>query len=154
MPSAAREFRGGFNLNQDIAAPPGRRPTNGRFLPGIVARRNHPVVDNPVRRGQRPWTWNHGIAWYAAPTYWGGGFWGPYALDEPSYVPITPDSPGATLLENYQLTQTPCGQPDLVVLYGPDDSVICTFPNDIVAPGYYDVDWSNLMLVSREESAP
>ena len=110
------------------------------------------------------------MSWAPAPSYWGGGFWGPFAfgvaaavlgvaaygtyLDPTSnvYFPsyqVAPGSPGVTLLENYQLTQTPCGPPGLVVIFGPDNSVICAAPNDLVGPGAYDLDPSNLTLVSQ-----
>jgi hypothetical protein len=127
-------------------------------------------VTNPIRRGQRPWDWNRGVTWAPAPAYWGGGFWGPFSLGVaaaalgaaafgtytdpasnvyyPSYQ-VAPGSPGATMLENYQLAQTPCGPPGLVVIFGPDNSVICAAPNDLVGPGEYDLDSSNLTLVSQ-----
>jgi hypothetical protein len=53
------------------------------------------------------------------------------------------------LLQNYQLQQVPCGPPDLVVIYGPDNSVICAAPNTIVAPGYYNLDPTTLTIVSQ-----
>jgi len=65
----------------------------------------------------------------------------------PSYQ-AEPDSPGAQLLQDYGLQQTDCGPPDLVVIWGPDNSVICAFPNDTVAPGNYDIDPSTFTLVS------
>jgi hypothetical protein len=189
---------GGFNLQRDITAPVGRpaaparagnvsapavnarppfnarlpvesRPSlNGR-LPVDVSRR-HRIVTNPVRRGESAWEWNRGVVWAAAPAYWGGGFWGPFAFgatavalgaaaygsfvdpaanaEFPSYQ-VAPGSPGAALLENYNLTQTPCGPPDLVVIFGPDNSVICAAPNDLVGSGEYELDSSNLTLVSQ-----
>lgn len=98
------------------------------------------------------------------------GFWGPFALGLaaaavgaiaygsfidpanneviPSYQ-VAPDSAGATLLSNYQLMQTPCGPPNLVAIFGPDNTVICAQPNGLVGPGEYDVDSSNLSLVSQ-----
>jgi hypothetical protein len=36
-----------------------------------------------------------------------------------------------------------------VVIFGPDNSVICAAPNDIVGPGEYDLDSSTLTLVSQ-----
>jgi hypothetical protein len=116
-----------------------------------------------VWRNRGNWYWNRGVAWAPAPQYWGGGFWGSYALgfvtaalfgsifganDQIYSYQIAPDSPGAQLLANYQLTQTPCGPPDLVVIYGPDDSVICAYPNNLVAPGTYSVDPTTLTLSS------
>ena len=132
-------------------------PLQGRF--------HGPVVRN-THAPPRAWGWNHGVVWRSAPVYWGGGFWGPFALaaltdsllfgsivdDQnqviyPSYQ-AEPDSPGAQLLQDYGLQQTDCGPPDLVVIWGPDNSVICAFPNDTVAPGNYDVDPSTFSLVS------
>jgi hypothetical protein len=182
---------GGFNLNRDIGAPANRpvvhrppvvsRPPVVNRAP-VVSRppvANRPpvngngrrnVVANPARRGQRAWEWNRGVAWAPAPTYWGGGFWGPFALGaaaaaigtagfgsftDPSTnslltsYQVAPGSPGAALLENYQLTQTPCGPPGLVVIFGPDNSVICAAPSNLVGPGEYDLDSSNLTLVSQ-----
>jgi hypothetical protein len=135
----------------------------------------HVVLNNPAFHGRPAWNWNRGVMWQPAPRYWGGGFWGPFAfglaaaaigaalygtfLDPATneYVTsyqVAEGSPGATLLENYQLTQTPCGPPNLVVIFGPDenggdDSVICAYPNNLVGPGEYDVDPSTLTLVSQ-----
>jgi hypothetical protein len=131
--------------------------------------RNHgPVVQNP-HHWSGNWQWNRGLAWQPAPTYWGGGFWGPFAIGAlasaalfgyiadsqdqvyyPSYQ-VEPDSPGAQLLQNYGLQQTPCGQDNLVVIWGPDNSVICAFPNDTVGPGNYDLDPTTLSLVSDSQ---
>jgi hypothetical protein len=123
------------------------------------------VVTNPVYRGRPAWGWNGGTVWNPARGYWGGGFWGAFALaaatayaygsivdadNETLYsYGVAPGSPGAQLLENYQLTQTDCGQQDLVVIYGPDQSVICAYPNDLVGPGNYDVDPSGLTITSE-----
>jgi len=123
------------------------------------------AIRNPRHWGS--WGWNHGVIWYPGRLYWGGGFWGPFAFTSlgaaffygsiidyqdqmifPSYE-IAPSSPGSLLLENYGLQQTPCGPPDLVVIWGPDDSVICAYPNYLVAPGNYELDPSTLTIVSR-----
>jgi hypothetical protein len=121
------------------------------------------VVVNPRYRGPA-WGWNRGVAWYPAPAYWGGGFWGPFAIGVTSVAlygaivannqryasyQVQPSSPGATMLNNYQLTQTPCGPPNLVVVYGPNNSVICAYPNNLVSAGNYSLDTSNLSLVSQ-----
>ena len=69
------------------------------------------VVTNPVYHGYATWGWNDGYAWYAAPAYWGGGFWGPFAIGVTSAAvygsivaannatitsyQVQPDSPGA-----------------------------------------------------------
>lgn len=111
------------------------------------------------------WGWNHGIAWRPAPNYWGGGFWGQWAtaslasavlfgaiidnanqVSYPSYE-IEPDTPGSDLLNNYSLQQAPCGADNLVVIWGPDNSVICAYPNDTVLPGNYEVDESTFELI-------
>jgi hypothetical protein len=62
---------------------------------------------------------------------------------------VAPNSPGATLLNNYELTQTPCGPNGLVVIFGPDDSVICAQPNHLVHAAAYDLDAQQLSIVSR-----
>jgi hypothetical protein len=126
---------------------------------------NRNVVVNPVYRGGPAWGWNRGVVWVAAPAYYGGGFWGPFAIgvttalvwgtivNSQTHQTITsyqvqPSSPGATLLSNYQLTQTQCGPPNLVVIYGPNNSAICAYPNNLVSAGQYTVDSSNLSIVS------
>ncbi len=63
---------------------------------------------------------------------------------------VQPDSAGAKLLSSYQLTQTPCGPPNLVVIYGPNNSVICARPNSLVSAGSYTVNSSNLTIVSQK----
>jgi hypothetical protein len=122
------------------------------------------VIANP-HHFNGTWGWNHGVAWRPAPTYWGGGFWGPWALgalagavlfgaivddsaqiEYPSYQ-VEPDSPGAQALQSYGLQQTECGPPNLVVIWGPDNSVVCAVPNDPVAPGDYELDPSSLNLI-------
>jgi hypothetical protein len=152
--------------------PPGSRPiTPGRpvYRPPQPLPPNYrgPVVSNPNNWGH--YGWNHGRVWYPAPIYWGGGFWGPFALGAltgallygsivdyqdqqiyPSYQ-IQPLTPGAQLLQNYNLTQTPCGPPNLVVIWGPGNSVICAFPNNLVSPGNYQLDPSTLTLVSAPQ---
>jgi hypothetical protein len=123
------------------------------------------VVGNPVYHAYPAWGWNGGTVWYAAPNYYGGGFWGPYAIGVTTaalYGSIVaannatiasyqaqPESPGAKLLSSYRLTQTPCGPPNLVVIYGPNSSVICAQPNQLVAAGNYSVNSSNLTIVSQ-----
>jgi len=57
-------------------------------------------------------------------------------------------SPGAQLLANYDLGQTPCGSSDLVVLYGTNSGTICAYPNAIVGPGNYRIDESSLTITS------
>jgi len=134
-------------------------PYRGRFV-GPVVRNAHAPAGN--------WAWNRGVVWRPVPVYWGGGFWGPFALSAlgssllygsvvddqaqltyPSYQ-VDADTPGWDLLQDYQLQQTPCGPPDLVVIWGPDDSVICAFPNATVAPGNYQVDPATFTLVPAQ----
>lgn len=124
------------------------------------------TVTNPVYHGYSAWGWNGGVAWYAAPSYWGGGFWGAFAIGATSAAAygavvaannvtydsyqVAADSPGAKLLSSYNLTQTPCGPPNLVVIYGPNNSAICAQPNDLVAAGNYSVNSQTLTLVSEK----
>jgi hypothetical protein len=65
----------------------------------------------------------------------------------PSYG-VGASSPGAQLLDDYGLTQTQCGPPNLVVIWGPDNSVICAYPNDVVSAGIYELDPATLTLQS------
>jgi hypothetical protein len=124
------------------------------------------TVTNPVYHGYSVWGWNGGVAWYPAPYYWGGGFWGAFAIGATSAAiygsivaannvtytsyQVAQDSPGAKLLSSYRLTQTQCGPPNLVVIYGPNNSIICAFPNDLVSAGNYSVDSQTLTLVSEK----
>jgi hypothetical protein len=123
------------------------------------------VVTNPVYYRGPAWGWNGGVVWYPAPTYYGGGFWGAFALGAASaaaYGSVTANnatvssyevqqsSPGAKLLQSYQLTQTPCGPPNLVVIYGPNDSVICAKPNQLVSAGNYSVNPQTLAITSEK----
>jgi hypothetical protein len=124
---------------------------------------NGRVVVNPVYVGPA-WGWNRGVAWAPYPTYWGGGFWGPFAVgaasaalmgsvmyQNQSYTSyaVSSGSPGATLLSNYGLRQTTCGPPNLVVIYGPNFGVICAYPNNLVSPGSYAVNTNTLTLQSQ-----
>ena len=127
------------------------------------------VVSNPVYVGYPAWGWNAGVAWYPAPYYYGGGFWGAFAIGAASAATygaivaannvtynsyqVQPESAGAKLLQSYSLTQTQCGQPNLVVVYGPNNSVICAFPNNLVSAGNYSVDSKTLTIVSEKPAA-
>jgi hypothetical protein len=118
-----------------------------------------------VNRGYRgnAWGWNAGNAWAPHEDYWGGGFWGPFAFGSLGvatlifssqqsslpYYQVATSSPGAELLSDYDLAQTPCGPPDLVVIDGPDAGTICAYPNANVGPGTYGIDESTLTLVSN-----
>ena len=148
----------------DSHPPPPPRPApvvrspKGAPLRVPAPRLPHYVARVPVGRtvpqphhywGSGAWGWNGGTAWIASPDYWGGGFWGPYAaagLMTGAYFAY-PGTPGYELLQTYGLTQTPCGPPDLVAIYGPDGSEVCAFPNDSVAPGTYSVDPQTLTLI-------
>jgi hypothetical protein len=142
---------------------PNNRPPSSNYRPPNYRPSHTVVVVNPGYRGPA-WGWNRGVAWYPAPAYWGGGFWGPLAIAATSaavfgYIygqnnqqivsyQVQPNSPGAQMLMNYQLTQTPCGPDNLVVIYGPDNSVICAYPNNLVSAGTYSLDPSTLTLSS------
>jgi hypothetical protein len=139
--------------------PPGSRPVapqGGRtaYRPPQTSSPNYRgvVVSNPNHWGH--YGWNHGRVWYPAPIYWGGGFWGPFALGALTgallYGSIIDyqDQQIYPSYQIYQLTQTPCGPPNLVVIWGPGDSVICAFPNNFVDAGNYQLDPSTLTLVS------
>ncbi len=120
------------------------------------------VVVNP--RYYPAWGWNRGVAWAPYGAYWGGGFWGAFAIgaataavagsiyyanqNYTSYY-VSAGSPGATLLSNYGLRQVPCGPSGLVVIYGPNLGIICAAPNQLVAPGNYAVNVDNLTLQSQ-----
>jgi hypothetical protein len=122
------------------------------------------TVANPYYHGV--WGWNGGVAWYPAPYYWGGGFWGAFAVGVTSAAvygsivaannttytsyQVQPESPGAKLLTSYQLTQTQCGPANLVVIYGPNNSVICAYPNNLVSAGNYSVNSQTLTIVSEK----
>jgi hypothetical protein len=121
-------------------------------------------INNPRYTNQAAWTWNRNRQWNQNTSYWGGGFWGPFAIgvaiaaafgifsyDNHSYYSyeVRPDTPGAQLLNSYRLEQTPCGARNLVVIWGPDNSVICAWPNYLVGPGTYSVDPNTLTLVSQ-----
>ncbi|MGB8966537.1 MAG: hypothetical protein WCB99_12925, partial [Candidatus Cybelea sp.] len=121
------------------------------------------VVVNPIYRGPA-WGWNRGVVWAPNYGYWGGGFWGAFAVGAASAAvmgsiyynnqrytsyQVNSGSPGSTLLSNYGLQQVPCGPPGLVVIYGPSNGVICANPNGRVAAGTYAVNENNLTLQSQ-----
>jgi hypothetical protein len=134
--------------------------TNGTVYHGAV-------VTNPVYGYHATaWGWNGGVAWYPAPIYYGGGFWGAFAIGAATAAvvygsvvaanhttitsyQVAPESPGAKLLQSYKLTQTPCGPPNLVVIYGPNNSAICAYPNSLVSAGNYSADPTTLTIVSQ-----
>ena len=124
------------------------------------------TVSNPTYASYGAWGWNGGVAWYPAPYYYGGGFWGAYAIGAATAVAfgtivaannvtmtsyqVTPDSAGAKLLKSYNLTQVPCSGQNQVVIFGPNNSVICANPNNLVAAGNYSVNSQTLSLVSEK----
>ena len=129
-------------------------------------------VANPIYGVYPAWGWNTGVIWYPAPNYWGGGFWGPWPVTVvavstwgtvvyqnqtiQSYQ-VEANTPGSKLLSSYHLTQVVCGPPDLVVIYGPNNSAICATPNNLVSAGAYNLDATNLTIVSAApvaEAAP
>jgi hypothetical protein len=133
-----------------------RSGTNGYYYTGRV-------VANPVYVGPA-WGWNRGVVWAPVGTYWGGGFWGPFAVGAATAAlmgqvvyqnhtytsySVAAGSPGATLLSNYGLTQTPCGAPGQVVIYGPNFGIICANPNALVAAGNYGVNVNSLTIQSQ-----
>jgi hypothetical protein len=148
----------GFTDQRGAANP--QRGINPQQGGATVVRGGRRYIGNPVFRGPA-WGWNRGNVWAPQVGYWGGGFWGGFAIGSGLFFgslvdngvtynsyQINDDSPGATLLENYHLQQTQCGPPDLVEIYGPDNSVICAYPNDIVDAGEYTLDPSTLTIVS------
>jgi hypothetical protein len=160
----ANRPEGGLGANRPEGGPGADRPDGGLGdrPPGSA---NRPTVP-PVNPPQPNWGWNGYVAWYPAPYYWGGGFWGPWGygfttavvygeiVDEETHeteksYQVEPQSPGAKLLENYQLTQTQCGPEGLVVVHGPEKSVICATPNERVTAGHYDLDVTSLTITSR-----
>jgi hypothetical protein len=121
------------------------------------------VIVNPIYRGPA-WGWNRGVVWAPNGGYWGGGFWGAFAVGAASAAVMgsiyynnqrytsyqaSTGSPGAQLLANYGLQQVQCGPPGLVVIYGPNNGVICANPNGRVAAGTYAVNENNLTLQSQ-----
>jgi hypothetical protein len=60
---------------------------------------------------------------------------------------VQPETPGAGFLTTYQLTQVQCGSPGLVVVHGPENSVVCANPNSYVGEGSYRLDTVTLSLI-------
>ena len=127
------------------------------------------TVTNPVYGGYPRGDGTAAYAWYPAPYYYGGAFWGAFAVGAAAAVTygtivaanstpivsyeVQPSSPGAKLLASYKLTQTQCGKPNLVVIFGPNNSVICAIPNSLVVAGNYSVNTSTLTIVSEKPAA-
>ncbi len=122
----------------------------------------HPTVyrTNYVLVNPRPyasnWAWNGGYQWYPQTNYWGGGFWGPFAAvsllagqgiwDQNYYAAPSYAYPGWYLYQNYGLQPVACGRRDLVYIYGPNNGVMCAYPNQYVMGGVYYVDPGSLQL--------
>jgi len=115
-------------------------------------------IYNP--RGWNYWGWHGGSPWYPNYGYWGGGFWGAFAIgavtgaivtaaSQPQYYIVQSGTPGYTLLTNYGLTQVRCGVTNLIVINGPSGGVICAFPTNTIPAGSYIVEPSNLTLIPR-----
>ncbi len=135
---------------------------NASYASGPYRLWRGPVVGNPRR--WRWWAWNRYAIWYPVASYWGGGFWGRWSMLNPpapygavagyddsqlfTSYDVAPQSPGAQLLSDYGLTQAQCGPPNLVVIWGPDNSVICAYPNGLVGAGNYELDPATLTLRS------
>jgi hypothetical protein len=167
---------GGYNFNNDIGRPPapsqlpsgpGNRPGgpgNGGGIGNRPPSGRPPIA--PIAPPLPPWGWNGGVIWYPAVGYWGGGFWGPYGWgyygayygsytyseEELKSYEVASDTPGAKVLANYGLTQTQCGPQGLVVIFGPENTVICAQPNTTVAAGEYQLDTTNLTITSLAPS--
>jgi len=128
---------------------------------GNTVNHNRVVVNNP--RGWNSWGWHGGSPWYPSNNYWGGGFWGPFAVgavtgavtgaaitaaSQPQYVVVQSGTPGYTLLNNYSLTQTKCSN-NVVIINGPSSSVICAIPSATVPAGTYSIETSTLTLIPQ-----
>ncbi len=138
----------------------GWRPPTWAAAPRPPWARNNGYHPNYVLVNPRPWWggsawgWNRGVQWLPATNYWGGGFWGPLALftlagaiwGQTRYTAPVANSPGWTLFQSYGLQPAPCGPQNLVYIYGPNNSVMCAFPNQYVQPGFYYVDPATLQL--------
>jgi hypothetical protein len=178
-PSGGFNFNGDFSNrtpvdrpSNPIAGAPGDRP--GRAPGSGVGSGNRP--DRPPG-GTRPpiqppvppapnYGWNGGVIWAPAPYYYGGGFWGPYAWgvttavvlgsveneetnEEVKSYEVSPDSPGAKVLSAYGLQQVECKSEGLVTIFGPENSVVCASPNELVSAGVYDLNVQDLTIYSR-----
>jgi len=155
------ENRGGANYRRpSFTANDSGGPYSGRF--------HGQGIRDPRDRGG-DWGWNHGRHWEPSGIYWGGGFWGAFGLadlgDDPEYgfiddgqggidypsYQVEADTPGQQLLADYGLQQTQCGQPNLVVIWGPNNSVICALPTANLPPNNYQVDPATFTLVPTSQ---
>ena len=147
-----------FNLDNS-------RNFSNRVNRNLVNVNNRNIVANP--RGWNSWGWNGGSPWSPNYGFWGGGFWGSFALgaatagvtsaivssasnnNDPNFVVIDSSSPGNTLFTSYGLVQVACDSEDLVLIYGPQDSLVCARPTSDVPIGVYDVEPSDMTLIAR-----
>jgi len=127
-------------------------------------RYNNAIVNPRWNPGLGNWWWNGSRPWYPNRVYWGGGFWGNMAsaavtgavagsvAAEQSEPTVVVTSPGGQLLSSYSLVQVPChstNTANLVVIRGPEGSVICAQPTAMVPSGVYIVDPETLSLVPQ-----
>lgn len=150
-----------INLNND-------RNYSGRVNRNLINTGDRNIVVNPrsTAWGGNAWGWNRGVAWAPNYGYWGGGFWGAAAIgamtvgvtsaivnsanNQPTYIVIEQNTPGYQLFDSYGLTQVQCIEDgSQVYVYGPQDSLICANPNNLVQVGYYDADPETLTLIAR-----
>lgn len=64
-------------------------------------------------------------------------------------IEIPSQGPLLQLLATYGLTQTYCGLPNVVVIWGPGSAMTCAYSNSAVAPGTYQVDPATLTLTPQ-----
>jgi hypothetical protein len=127
-------------------------------------RYNNAIVNPRWNPSLGTWWWNNNRPWYPNRVYWGGGFWGNMAsaavtgavagsvAAEQSEPTVVVTSPGGQLLSSYSLMQVPCNSANtsnLVVIRGPEGSVICAQPTATVPSGVYIVDPETLSLVPQ-----
>lgn len=156
-----------INNRRNIDFNTDRRYSN-RINRNIINTGDRNIIVNP-RGGWGGWGWNGGNRWYPNYGYWGGGFWGSFAAgavvggvtgalineatrdNSPDIIIIEENTPGYRLFDSYGLSQVRCVNSDetLVYIYGPQESLICAYSNNLVSPGYYDVDPSGLTLIAR-----
>ena len=140
-------------------APGWRRPA-WAYAPRPTWYRTTVYRTNYVLVNPRPyasnWAWNGGYQWYPQTNYWGGGFWGPFAAfsllagqaiwNQNRYTAPSYAYPGWYLYQNYGLQPVACGPQNLVYIYGPNNGVMCAYPNQYVMGGVYYVDPGSLQL--------
>ena len=84
-------------------------------------------------------SWDAFYAWYPTLVYYG-------------YLPqgyqLADATIGARLLQAYKLQETQCNQSGLVVMWWPDHTASCAYPNTLVGPGDYTIDTTYLTLTS------